>query len=151
MKLSALLTASAALALAACGNADTDTASTSSTAGGSSNSVVITVDGVSGPGTVYVSLQDEGAFGSGATYGAAAGAASGGSATATITGVTPGEYAVAAFQDVNGNGELDMGDGGVPSEPWALSNGAGTRGAPMFDDAKMNFSGGDRAAITLNR
>ena len=148
MKTTTLLTASAALALAACGDADTGTASNAMADG---DSVVITVDGVSGPGTVYVSLQDEGAFGSGATYGATAGAASGGSATATITGVTPGEYAVAAFQDTNGNGELDMGDGGVPSEPWALSNGAGTRGAPMFDDAKMNFSGGDRAAVTLNR
>ena len=149
MKTATLLIASAALALSACGDADTDT--TTRTADGDNDAIVITVDGVSGPGTVYVSLQDEGAFGAGATYGAAAGAASGGSATATITGVTPGEYAVAAFQDVNGNGELDMGDGGVPSEPWALSNGAGTRGAPMFNDAKMNFSGGDRAAITLNR
>ena len=147
MKTSAIIIASAALALSACGDADTGT--TSSAVAGD-DAVVITVDGVSGPGTVYVSLQDEGAFGSGATYGATAGAASGGSATATITGVTPGEYAVAAFQDVNGNGELDMEDG-VPSEPWALSNGAGTRGAPMFDDAKMNFGGGDRAAITLNR
>ena len=147
MKTATLLIASAALALAACGNADTDMDDTVMM---DDDAVIITVDGVSGPGTVYVSLQDEGAFGAGATYGAAAGAASGGSATATITGVTPGEYAVAAFQDVNGNGELDMEDG-VPSEPWALSNGAGTRGAPMFDDAKMNFSGGDRAAITLNR
>ena len=147
MKTFTILTASAALALAACGDADTDMDDTVTM---DDDAVIITVDGVSGPGTVYVSLQDEGAFGAGATYGAAAGTATGGSATAVINGVTPGEYAVAAFQDVNGNGELDMEDG-VPTEPWALSNGAGTRGAPMFNDAKMDFMGGDRTAITLNR
>ena len=146
MRAITLTLATAALGLAACGDADTDAGVADADA------VVITVDGVSGPGTVYVALQNEGVFGAAdATYGATAGAASGGSATATITGVAPGQYAVAAFQDTNGNGQLDIGANGVPSEPWALSNGAGTRGAPTFGDARMDFSGGDRAAITLNR
>ena len=118
-----------------------------------SDGVVVTVNGVQGTGTVYVALQSEDIFGSAdATYGASAPAsdATGGRLEVTITDVEEGDYAVAAFQDANGNGQMDVGGNGVPTEPWALSNGAGTRGAPTFGAARMSFDGSGTASVTLN-
>ena len=136
------LLAAASLGLAACSGADVDDMD---------DGVVVTVNGVSGTGTVYVALQSEGIFGTAdATYGATAPAAMG-SVDVVIPGVSAGDYAVAAFQDTNGNGQLDVGSNGVPTEPWALSNGAGTSGAPTFAGAMMSFDGTDTATVTLNR
>lgn len=119
-----------------------------------SDGVSVTVDNVKESGTVYVALQNADIFGEAkATYGTSADPASamGGSLDVVIPGVTAGNYAVAVFQDTNGNGQLDLGANGVPSEPWALSNGAGTAGAPAFDKAMMSFTGnGDRATVTLS-
>lgn len=41
--------------------------------------------------------------------------------TTTITGLTPGIYAIAVIQDLNGNGELDRNLFGMPVEPLAFS------------------------------
>ena len=50
----------------------------------------------------------------------------------------PGRYAVAAFQDVNGNGKLDKNFLGIPKEPYGFSNGArGNAGPPKFADAAI--------------
>ncbi|WP_375410049.1 DUF2141 domain-containing protein [uncultured Methylobacterium sp.] len=50
-------------------------------------------------------------------------------------GVAPGAYAVAAFQDVNGNGRLDRTGLGLPLEPYGFS-GETPRGArPDFGRA----------------
>jgi uncharacterized protein (DUF2141 family) len=51
-------------------------------------------------------------------------------------GLAKGVYAVAAFQDVNGNGKLDRSLLGWPTEPVGASNGAtGMMGPPKFRDA----------------
>ena len=42
-----------------------------------------------------------------------------------VRGLPPGRYAVAAYQDVNGNGELDKVPPGIPTEPYAFSNDVG--------------------------
>ena len=116
--------------------------------------VTVTVNGVQQDGTVYVALQDESIFGSAeASYGTTMDPAmmTGDSAEVVIPDVAPGRYAIAVFQDTNGNGQLDLGTNGIPTEPWALSNSAGTTGAPSFDDASMEFDGmDDRADVTLN-
>ena len=165
------LFAMAALALAACGEPATapDTATAPAPTDRTLNSmtvddramndgimddegdVVVTVNGISGSGTVYVALQAPGIFGAeDASYGATADA-NGNSVEVTIEDVAPGAYAVAVFQDTNGNGTLDMDGNGMPTEPWGFSNGAGTRGAPSFADARVEFDGsGDRARVTLN-
>ena len=122
--------------------------------GGMQEGVVVTVNGFQQDGTVYVALQEESIFGSAeATYGTSMDPAmmTGDSLEVVIPDVAPGEYAIAVFQDTNSNGTLDLGTNGIPTEPWALSNGAGTSGAPNFDDAAMEFDGtDDRADVTLN-
>ena len=131
-----------------------DDAMVGGTMDGMQEGVVVTVNGFEQEGTVYVALQEEGIFGTAdATYGTSMDPAmmTGDSLEIVIPDVTPGEYAIAVFQDTNGNGQLDLGTNGIPTEPWALSNGAGTSGAPNFDDAAMEFDGeDDRADVTLN-
>jgi uncharacterized protein (DUF2141 family) len=54
----------------------------------------------------------------------------------------PGEYALLAYHDENGNGELDFRRFGIPKEPIAVSNGAGRLlGPPRFESAKFAVSG----------
>jgi len=51
-----------------------------------------------------------------------------------------GSYAVAIYQDVNGNGELDKGMFGIPKEPFAFSNNFRPRfGGPTFEKCKFDF------------
>lgn len=51
----------------------------------------------------------------------------------------PSTFAVAAFQDVNANGELDRNLLGVPTERYGFSNSArGTIGAPSYDEAVVD-------------
>lgn len=42
--------------------------------------------------------------------------------TFTFQDIPYGEYAIALYQDENGNGKLDTGAFGVPTEPFAFSN-----------------------------
>lgn len=57
------------------------------------------------------------------------------------------EYAVLAFHDVNGNGELDLDDRGRPTEPVAFSGEPRRRGKPpRFRQAAFEF--GERS-VTL--
>ncbi len=53
-----------------------------------------------------------------------------------ISNVPAGEYAVAVFADINGNGKLDSNFIGIPKEPVGVSRGAKVRfGPPKFADA----------------
>ena len=56
-------------------------------------------------------------------------------AIVTRIDVEPGEYAVVAFHDLNGNGKLDTGFMRRPKEPLGFSNGVAPRFAPpKFQD-----------------
>ena len=60
----------------------------------------------------------------------------------TFTGIDDGEYAIAVFQDVNGDGELDTNLLGMPREPWGFSLDAdGGMGPPDFTDAAFTVDG----------
>lgn len=48
----------------------------------------------------------------------------------TIHGLAPGQYAVAAYHDENGNGRLDFDPTGAPAEGYGVSNGARNPQAP---------------------
>src|SRR5262249_12725038 len=39
-----------------------------------------------------------------------------------VEGLPPGDYAVRVFLDQNGNGSLDRGRSGIPTEPFGFSN-----------------------------
>ncbi|MDE0172482.1 MAG: DUF2141 domain-containing protein [Defluviicoccus sp.] len=55
-----------------------------------------------------------------------------------FTGLAPGEYAVAAFHDADGDGKLARNIVGMPTEGFGFSNGAtGFMGPPSFDKAAV--------------
>jgi uncharacterized protein (DUF2141 family) len=57
-----------------------------------------------------------------------------------FSGLAKGGYAVAAYQDANGNGRLDRSMLGWPTEPVGASNGAtGMMGPPKFKDAAFQL------------
>jgi uncharacterized protein (DUF2141 family) len=56
--------------------------------------------------------------------------------------IPAGIYAVACFHDENGNGKIDTGLFGIPTEGVVASNHAkGFMGPPSFKDAKFSFPG----------
>jgi uncharacterized protein (DUF2141 family) len=67
-----------------------------------------------------------------------------------VTGLKPGRYAVQAFLDENGNGEVDRGIFGMPKEGVGFSNDAKIRfGPPKFAEAAFGYDGAGQA-IHLN-
>jgi uncharacterized protein (DUF2141 family) len=55
--------------------------------------------------------------------------------------LTYGDYAIAIYQDENGNGKLDTGTFGVPKEPFAFSNNFKPRfGGPDFEKCKFTVN-----------
>ncbi|MCW2236419.1 DUF2141 domain-containing protein [Azospirillum canadense] len=74
-----------------------------------------------------------------------------GAVTVTVRGVRPGTYAVQAFQDENGNEEVDRNFFGLPEEGIGFSNDAPIRfGPPSYADAAITVAeGGSRTALRL--
>ncbi|MBO0934620.1 DUF2141 domain-containing protein [Fibrella aquatilis] len=55
-----------------------------------------------------------------------------------VFAVEPGEYALAAYHDINSNGKLDTRLLGIPKEPYGFSNNVRPRmSAPSFADCKV--------------
>jgi uncharacterized protein (DUF2141 family) len=68
---------------------------------------------------------------------------------ATFTDLPPGEYAIAIYQDTNGNKKLDTNLFGYPKEPFGFSNNVKPKlSAPGFTDCRVTLSGNKR--ITIN-
>ena len=68
--------------------------------------------------------------------------------TGVFTGLPNGEFAVAVYQDENGNGKLDKNLFGVPTEPYGFSRDAsGRMGPPRFADAKLSVNGADQTIV----
>lgn len=58
-------------------------------------------------------------------------------------GLPAGTYAVAAFHDANGDGELNANFVGMPTEGYGFSNDArGFMGPPPFEDASFSLDAG---------
>ncbi|MFD1873828.1 DUF2141 domain-containing protein [Hymenobacter bucti] len=56
--------------------------------------------------------------------------------------LAPGEWAVAASQDLNNNDKLDKNFLGIPTEPFAFSNNVKPRlAAPTFQECKFTVAG----------
>lgn len=55
----------------------------------------------------------------------------------------PGDYALSVMHDEDGDGEIDRGLFGPPTEGWATSNNAAPRafGPPSWDRARFRFDG----------
>lgn len=71
-----------------------------------------------------------------------------GQTTLTVDGLKPGQYAVMAYHDEDGNGELNRFLGMIPKEGWGLSNNPKVSGKPAFKDAAVALPESG-AALTL--
>ncbi|MGA9165127.1 MAG: DUF2141 domain-containing protein [Thiobacillus sp.] len=56
-----------------------------------------------------------------------------------LDGLKPGRYAVMAYHDEDGNGELNRLFGMIPQEGWGLSNNPKVSGKPAFEDAAVTL------------
>lgn len=65
--------------------------------------------------------------------------------------ITPGDYAVAIYQDLNDNNWFDRNWIGYPKEPFAMSNNLRPINMiyPDFDDAKIHLSGNETVKIDI--
>ncbi|MEM9168746.1 MAG: DUF2141 domain-containing protein [Pseudomonadota bacterium] len=72
----------------------------------------------------------------------------GGETEAVVDGLKPGEAAVRAYHDLNGDGKLNMNPFGIPTEPFAFSNDAKARfGPPKYGAAKIEIVAGETVVV----
>lgn len=72
------------------------------------------------------------------------------SAQGSLEGLTYGTYAVAVYQDMNGNNELDKNRLGIPTEPYAFSNNPRVKWtSPTFEEAAIAVNQSSQV-ITVN-
>ena len=118
------------------------------------NKVVLTFETGARTGMVMVALYDTAASfnGSGAGDRAVAQTAisASGRVVATFDNLPAGDYAVKAFHDVNGDGQMNTNTFGMPTEPYAFSNNAvGNMGPARWDRAHFAVSGETAQTISI--
>ena len=114
--------------------------------------IEITFDVGAEDGVVMAALFDsQSAYdGAGAPVRSAMVNVAGGERVARFEGLPPGDYALRAFHDVNGDGEMNANPFGMPTEPFAFSNNAvGNMGPASWERAHFAVSGETRQTITL--
>ena len=68
-------------------------------------------------------------------------AAAPGTVTVSFTALPPGRYAIMAYHDEDGNGELNRRFGMFPTEGYGLSNNPSVSGPPAFEDSAFEVAG----------
>jgi uncharacterized protein (DUF2141 family) len=117
--------------------------------GASAATVEVRVSGVSEKGSVKVAVCDRERFLKQCAFSASA-PAQAGETTVLVKGVPAGTWAVLAYQDENGNGELDRNLIGMPKEAYGFSRDArGKFGPPGFEEAAIEV--GETPAVTSVR
>lgn len=113
-------------------------------------SVTLTFETGAHTGKVMVALYDsEAAYRSGRPVASVAVDASG-PVVAAFPGLPAGDYAVKAFHDVNGDGEMNTNPFGLPVEPFAFSNNAvGNMGPASWDRARFAVAGDVAQTISI--
>lgn len=72
------------------------------------------------------------------------------SMTVSFPGIPEGTYAIAIFQDLNGNGTFDANEFGMPTEPFGFSNDSrGFFGPPDFEKASFSFNPGQVVTVSM--
>lgn len=70
--------------------------------------------------------------------------------TAVFAGLPSGRYAIAVYQDLNGNESLDRSILGMPTEPYGFSRDAAVRfGPPEFEAMALDVGDGAATATTV--
>lgn len=112
--------------------------------------IVLTFETGARTGAVMIALFDsEAAYAAGAPVAQVAIPASG-PVVATFENLPAGDYAVRAFHDVNGDGQMNTNPFGMPTEPFAFSNNAvGNMGPARWDRARFAVSGETTQTISI--
>jgi uncharacterized protein (DUF2141 family) len=115
--------------------------------------LTVTFETGAATGSVMVSLFDsEAAYaGGGAPVRRAQVDVAGGKRSAAFADLPPGNYAMKAFHDVNGDGRMNANPFGVPIEPVAFSNNAPPNMGPAkWDRAHFTLRGATTQTIKFN-
>lgn len=112
--------------------------------------VTLTFETGARTGKVMVALYDsEAAYQSGRPVAAREVDASG-SVVAVFDHLPAGDYAMRAFHDVNGDGQMNTNPFGMPVEPYAFSNNAvGNMGPASWERARFSVSGDTAQTISI--
>lgn len=76
--------------------------------------------------------------------------ASAGTVTVVFDEIPAGQYAVMAYHDENGNGQLDLRFGMIPIEGYGLSNNPKVMGPPAFKDSQFEVFGDRPSEIDID-
>lgn len=69
----------------------------------------------------------------------------------TSIAITQGSFAIAAYQDQDGNGKLSKAAFGIPTEPYGFSNNAkGSMGPPSYQAASVDGNHRKQVEVTLS-
>lgn len=132
--LTPLLIAAAALPLGGCAISINDPGAPSpSVSRAAAATLAIRFEGIETPkGQIMLSVFDNAAAHdqNGAPVRVAAVPVEGTTALASFEGLAPGDYAVKAFHDIDGDGKMGTNPFGMPLEPYAFSNNAKVQGGP---------------------
>lgn len=63
-----------------------------------------------------------------------------GEMSVAFAGLAPGRYAIVAYHDENGNGEMDRFLGMIPTEGYGLSNNPEVSGPPQFEPSAFDVA-----------
>lgn len=119
-------------------------------AGPADSSIVLTFETGVPTGSVMVALYNSEASYEGGAAVAQAAISAAGPVVARFENLPAGDYAVKAFHDVNGNGEMDKNPFGIPVEPYAFSNNAvGNMGPARWNRARFPVSGETAQTISI--
>ena len=122
----------------------------SASAQDASSRVTLTFETGATTGSVMVALFDsESAYSSGRPIASARVSASG-PVVAVFENLPAGDYAMKAFHDVDGDGEMNTNPFGMPTEPYAFSNNAvGNMGPASWTRARFAVSGDTAQTISI--
>ncbi len=114
------------------------------------STVTLTFETGARTGTVMIALFDsEAGYGENRAIASKAVSASG-PVVAVFPDLPAGEYAVKAFHDVNGDGQMNTNPFGMPTEPYAFSNNAvGNMGPASWSRARFAVSGPTAQTISI--
>lgn len=117
---------------------------------GDDGTVTLTFETGARTGKVMVALfNSEAAYQSGQPVAAAQVDASG-AVVAAFPNLPAGDYAVRAFHDLNGDGQMNTNPFGMPVEPYAFSNNAvGNMGPASWERARFTVSGDTAQTISI--
>lgn len=111
-------------------------------------SITVTIDNVkNNNGKVILSLHTSETFMKGAGLMNLESEIKDGKVIITFENVEPGEYAIMALHDENGNERMDFRENGMPLESYGMSNNVMSFGPPQYDDAKFKV---EKEAIEMN-